>query len=49
LDMTSSLSNEEKSYHKKMLKRISHESNAYLKLGGNKFIGFISVILRKAN
>ncbi len=49
LDMTSSLSNEEKSYHKKMLKRISHESNAYLKLGGNKFMGFTSVILRKVN
>ena len=49
LDMTSSLSKEEKSYHKKMLKRISHESNAYLKLGGNKFMGFTSVIFRKAN
>lgn len=49
LDMTSTLSNEEKSYHKKMLKRISHESNAYLKLGGNRFMGFTSVILRKVN
>lgn len=49
LDMSSTLSNEEKSYHKKMLKRINHESNAYLKLGGNRFMGFTSVILRKAN
>jgi SAM-dependent methyltransferase len=50
LDLTPGrLSDKEKSYHKKLLKRISHESNAYLKLGGNKFMGFTSIILRKIN
>jgi SAM-dependent methyltransferase len=50
LDLTSGkLSDKEKSYHKKLLKRINHESNAYLKLGGNRFMGFTSIILRKTN
>lgn len=43
------LSDEEKSYHKKLLNRISHESNVYLKLGGDRFMGFASIILRKKN
>jgi ubiquinone/menaquinone biosynthesis C-methylase UbiE len=42
-----SLSKEEKSYYKKLLKKISHESNAYLKLGGNEYMGFMSLIVRK--
>jgi SAM-dependent methyltransferase len=42
-----SLSENEKAYYKKMLKRMSHESNAYLKLGGKDFIGFTSIIARK--
>jgi SAM-dependent methyltransferase len=37
----------EKAYNKKLLNRISHESNAYLKLGADKFIGFISILLAK--
>ena len=50
LDMTSgNLSNEEKSYYKKLLKRVSHESNVYLKLGGDRFMGFTSIILRKTS
>jgi SAM-dependent methyltransferase len=35
-----SLSENEKAYYKKMLKRMSHESNAYLKLGGKNYMGF---------
>ena len=31
----------------KLLKRISHESNAYLNLGGSNYMGFSSIILRK--
>jgi len=42
-----SLSENEKSYYKKLLKRMSHESNAYLKLGGKDYMGFTSLILRK--
>jgi SAM-dependent methyltransferase len=41
------LSEEEKSYHKKLLKKISHESNVYLKLGGNTYMGFTALIMRK--
>ncbi len=43
------LSDEEKSYHKKFIKKISHESNAYLKLGGAAHMGFKMLILRKAS
>lgn len=32
---------------KKLLNRLSHESNAYLKLGGKNYMGFKSLILRK--
>lgn len=41
------LSDKEKSYYKKLLNKVSHESNAYLKLGADKFIGFMMLILRK--
>jgi ubiquinone/menaquinone biosynthesis C-methylase UbiE len=41
------LTDKEKSYYKKLLNKISHESNAYLKLGAEKFIGFKMMILRK--
>jgi len=41
------LSDKEKSYNKKLINRIKHESNVYLKLGGKKFMGFFSIILRK--
>lgn len=36
----------EKSYYKKLLNRISHESNAYLNLGADKYIGFKMLILK---
>ncbi|PKL84410.1 MAG: hypothetical protein CVV24_00295 [Ignavibacteriae bacterium HGW-Ignavibacteriae-3] len=41
------LSASEKSYYKKILNKLSHESNAYLKLGGDKFIGFVVLLLQK--
>ena len=41
------LSEQEKSYHKKLLKRISHESNVYLKLGGSDYMGFMALMMRK--
>jgi len=41
------LTEREKSYYKKLLNKINHESNAYLKLGADKYIGFISLLLRK--
>ena len=40
------LSGQEKSYYKKVLNKISHESNAYLKLGADKYIGFKMLILK---
>jgi len=41
-----SLSSNEKSYYKKILNQVSHESNAYLKLGADKFIGFTVLLLK---
>ncbi len=43
------LSEREKSYHKKLISKISHQSNAYLKMGGDKFIGFEVLIMEKNN
>lgn len=42
------LDEKEKSYYKKLLKKISHESNAYLKLGADRYIGFKMLILKKS-
>ena len=42
------LTEQEKSYHKKFLNKLSHESNAYLILGGNDFMGFKMLILKAA-
>lgn len=41
------LTPKEKSYYKKLVNKISHESNAYLKLGADKYIGFIALLLQK--
>jgi ubiquinone/menaquinone biosynthesis C-methylase UbiE len=49
LNNIDSLSENEKSYYKKLLKRMSHESNAYLKLGGKDYMGFTSIIARKVS
>lgn len=43
----SDLSDKEKSYYKKLVNRIGHESNAYLKLGGDKYVGFETLLLMK--
>lgn len=42
----SKLNSNEKSYFKGILSKISHESNAYLKLGGDKHIGFMTILLK---
>ncbi|MCX7874528.1 MAG: class I SAM-dependent methyltransferase [Melioribacteraceae bacterium] len=39
--------NQEKSYYKKLINRINHESNVYLKLGGKKHIGFVVALLQR--
>ena len=41
------LSDQEKSYYKKLLRKISHESNTYLRLGGEDFTGFTALTMRK--
>lgn len=46
-DAVDNLTDGEKSYYKKILNKISHESNVYLKLGGDKHIGFHVLLLKK--
>ncbi|MHB8579885.1 MAG: class I SAM-dependent methyltransferase [Ignavibacteriaceae bacterium] len=43
-----SLSENEKSYYKKLIKKMSHESNTFLNLGGENYFGFMMLILKKA-
>ena len=45
----SKASKQEKEGNKKLYLGIKHESNVYLKLGGDKYIGFKSLIMRKAS
>jgi len=40
---------DEKKQNKKYFSQLKHESNVYLKLGGDKYIGFKSLIMRKQN
>ena len=42
-----SYSEEEKKYYKKLLNKISHESKAYLSQGGNKYMGYKVLLLKK--
>jgi len=42
----SKLDEQEKSFYKKLIKKISHESNIYLNLGGAKYYGFKMLLLR---
>ncbi len=42
------LSEQEKSYHKKLIKKISHESNVYLDQGGEKYMCFMAMILKRS-
>ncbi len=46
-DKKDELSEQEKSYYKKLIKRISHEANVFLKFGGEKFLSFYAFIARK--
>jgi ubiquinone/menaquinone biosynthesis C-methylase UbiE len=41
------LSGQEKAYHKKFLNKLRHESNAYLNLGADKYMGFKILIMKK--
>lgn len=41
------LSDEETAFNQKLINRMKHETNVYLKLGGDKYIGFKSLIMRK--
>lgn len=43
------LSEKEKSHYKKLLNKINHESNAYLNLGGDKYLGFKALLLKKGD
>jgi ubiquinone/menaquinone biosynthesis C-methylase UbiE len=47
--LVSKTKKDEQEQDKKLYSRMKHESNAYLKLGGDKYIGFKSLIMRKAN
>ena len=40
---------DEKEQDKKYFSRMKHESHTYLKLGGDKYIGFKSLLMRKSN
>lgn len=46
-DAKEKLFDNEKSYYKKLLNKISHESKVYLKLGGDKHMGFKVLLLKK--
>ena len=46
-DNKDELTDQEKSYYKIILNKMSHESNAYLNLGGFKFMGFKMINGRK--
>jgi SAM-dependent methyltransferase len=46
-DNRDNLTDQEKSYYKTILKKMSHESNAYLDLGGFKFMGFKMITGKK--
>ena len=46
-ERSNELSDDEKSYYKRLLKQISHESNAYLKMGGELHMGFKTLLLKK--
>lgn len=43
-DSLKELTDNEKSYYKKLLNQISHQSKAYLKQGADRYIGFCAII-----
>lgn len=46
-DAIKDFSERESSYYKKLVNKIKHESEAYLKLGADKYIGFKVILMRK--
>lgn len=46
-DQMTKLTESEKSAYKKLLNKFSHESNVYLKQGGNKHMGFKVLLMQK--
>jgi hypothetical protein len=42
-------SKKEKEENKKFYSEIKHESDVFLKLGGDKYMGFTSLIMRETN
>jgi SAM-dependent methyltransferase len=48
-DVVSKTGKDKKEQDKKYFSQLKHESNVYLKLGGDKYIGFKSFIMRKKN
>ncbi|MCS7053371.1 MAG: methyltransferase domain-containing protein [Ignavibacterium sp.] len=46
IEYLKSSSEKEKNFYKKLLNKISHESNAYLKLGADKYIGLNLLIMK---
>ena len=46
-EKTEDLTDREKSYYKKLLNKVSHQSNVYLKLGGDKYMGLVALLLQK--
>jgi hypothetical protein len=47
--LVSKTGKDKKEADKKYFSQLKHESNVYLKLGGDKYIGFKSLIMRKSN
>ncbi len=45
-DAEKTLSKEEKSFYKKLLNKIHHETNVFLRMGGDKYVGFKTLILQ---
>lgn len=48
-NIAETLESGEKSYYKKVINKIKHESNAYLKLGADKYMGLIAMLMTKEN
>ncbi len=46
-DNMDTLNDSQRSYYKKLLNKMSHESNVYLKLGGDAHMGFKLIMARK--
>ncbi len=46
-DSLDELKSNEQSYYKKILKRISHESNLFTRFNAEKYIGFTSMLLKR--